>query len=416
MKHFLLPFFFATVFNGCTGQSETTLPETQTKETKPANSVSKIIFGHIPDPALQVSEYIRRMHEDGSGNLWFGTNGDGVAKYDGDTLVYYTMRQGFGGGAVRGIVEDKKGNLWFATDGGVSRYNKEKENLPCNKRTCIHNLIVEKDLKEHQKQQAELFTNLTMQDGLANNQLWSILLDKDGNFWFGTENGVSFYDGKTFSHFELPVPDLTKFPDTYPAPKLVGCMFQDKAGIIWFGTNGGGVYYYDASSQSKQGRAVLGNLSEKDGLCNNVIQSILQDKKGNMWFGSRFGGASCYNYSAGVKKDPKDFKNYDFINPEGQHRNFVWTLFEDKLGNIWFGTAGDGVFLYNGKISTTGNLSLQNYGKNEGLTLHVQSMLEDKKGNLWFGCSGGLFRLDPNSRTSEKFNFINVTKTGPWPK
>ena len=52
-----------------------------------------------------------------------GTNGDGVARYDGDTLEYFSQYAGFGGAAVRGIVEDKEGNVWFGTSGGLTKYD-----------------------------------------------------------------------------------------------------------------------------------------------------------------------------------------------------------------------------------------------------------------------------------------------------
>jgi hypothetical protein len=62
-----------------------------------------------------ISEFIRRIFQDTSGNFWFGTNGDGVVRYNGDALEYFSIKEGFGGHAVRGILEDKKGNVWFGT-------------------------------------------------------------------------------------------------------------------------------------------------------------------------------------------------------------------------------------------------------------------------------------------------------------
>ncbi len=54
--------------------------------------------------------------------MWFGTNGDGVCRYDGMSLTYLSVEEGFGGRAVRGILQDEGGAIWFATNGGVSRY------------------------------------------------------------------------------------------------------------------------------------------------------------------------------------------------------------------------------------------------------------------------------------------------------
>ena len=78
-----------------------------------------------PNIDAQISAFVRRIFQDKSGNLWFGTNGDGVIRYDGDSLEYFSINEGFGGVAVRGIVEDKKGNVWFVTNGGVTKYDGE---------------------------------------------------------------------------------------------------------------------------------------------------------------------------------------------------------------------------------------------------------------------------------------------------
>jgi serine phosphatase RsbU (regulator of sigma subunit) len=98
--------------------------------------------------------------EDKSGNLWFGTYGGGVSKYDGNSFVNYTTEQGLANNSVRSIAEDKSGNLWFGTyGGGVSKYD------------------------------GNSFVNYTTEQGLANNYVFSIAEDKSGNLWFGTYGG-----------------------------------------------------------------------------------------------------------------------------------------------------------------------------------------------------------------------------------
>ena len=130
--------------------------------------------GLDPDPALQVSEYIRRIFQDKDGNLWFGTNYDGVGRYDGDSLTYFSTKEGLSGIAVMGIIEDKDGNLWFGTNGGISKYD------------------------------GRSFTNFTEDDGLSDNYVRSLFGDRTGTIWVGTSEGVCRYDGKTFTPFPMP--------------------------------------------------------------------------------------------------------------------------------------------------------------------------------------------------------------------
>lgn len=317
-------------------------------------------YGIKPDLSLQVSEYIRRMLQDKNGNIWFGTNSDGVARYDGKLLTYFTMKEGFSGTAVRGIVEDKMGNIWFGTNCGISKYD------------------------------GKSFINFTTKNGLSDNGIWSLYQDKAGNIWVGTEKGVSKYEpsavhkenDKLFKNFSIPLAEIQN-PKFVFSPKLVWSFMEDKAGNMWFGTDGFGVYKYDGKKFTA--------FTQKDGLCDNVVSCMLEDSKGNIWIGSRNGGVSRY--------DGKSFEN--FTKKEGLSSNFIHTIIEDKRGNIWLSALGGGICRYDGKTFTK-------YSAKDGLTnLYVQSILEDNSGKLWFGSGAGLFRLVGNT-------FINIKKDGPW--
>ena len=58
-----------------------------------------------PSPIIQaapaqISQYIRRMFQDKAGNIWFGTNDEGVCRYDGHSLKYFSTAEGLAGSAV----------------------------------------------------------------------------------------------------------------------------------------------------------------------------------------------------------------------------------------------------------------------------------------------------------------------------
>jgi ligand-binding sensor domain-containing protein/class 3 adenylate cyclase len=278
-------------------------------------------------------------YRDKTGNLWFGTDGGGVSRYDGKSFTNFTTAQGLVSNAVYSIVEDKTGNLWFATGGGgVSRYD------------------------------GKSFTNFTTAQGLANNFVYSIGADKTGNLWFGTNSGgVSLYDGKSFTNFTM-IQGL--------ANNTVRSIAEDKTGNLWFATEGGGVSRYDGKSFT--------NFTTIQGLASNTVWSIMEDKTGNLWFGTRGSGVSRY--------DGKSFTN--FTTAQGLANNTIRSITEDKTGNIWFATDG-GVSRYNGK-------SFTNFTTVQGLTGNiVYSITEDKTGNLWFGIfSGGVNRYDGKSFTN----------------
>ncbi len=303
------------------------------------------------DPALQISAFVRRVFQDQSGNLWFGTNGDGVCRYDGDALEYFSINEGFGGVAVRGIVEDKEGNVWFGTERGLTKHD------------------------------GQSFTNFTEKDGLIDNDVWSIVIDNKGEIWIGTLQGVSRFDGRVFVPFALPEAE----PDPMrgvTSGKIVHSIMEDSKGNMWFGT-GGGAYIYDGKS--------LSNLSEEDGLCHNSVNCILEDKDGNIWFATHHNGVCRW--------DGKSFTH--FTAEDGVNGTEAWNLYEDQSGHVWFPIENFGVYRYDGK-------SFTNFQKKQGLTSNaIQCTFEDREGRFWLGGWMGLFRYDGKS-------IFSVGKNGPW--
>ena len=320
--------------------------------------------------------------EDKTGNLWFGTGGDGVSKYDGTSFTSFTMAQGLANNTVWSIIEDKAGNLWFGTwGGGVSRYDGKTFTRFTTSQGLAHN-IVRSILEDKNgnlwfgtegggvsRYDGKTFTSFTTAQGLANNNIWGITEDKTGNLWFGTYGGgVSKYDGKTFTNFTTA---------QGLANNNVWSIAKDKNGNLWFGTEGGGVSCYNGKTFT--------SFTTAQGLANNSVLSISEDKTGNLWFGTEGGGVSCYNGQA--------FKS--FTTAEGLANNNVWSITEDKTGNFWFGTNGGGVSRYDGQMFT-------HFTSAQGLANNsILSITEDKTGNLWFGTEGsGVSRYDGKTFTS----------------
>ena len=114
-------------------------------------------------------------------------------------------------------------------------------------------------------------------------------------------------------------------------------------------------------------------LNVEHGIPSSLVYAILEDKSGNIWVGSDGGGVSVFN--------GESFTHYT-VN-EGLSSNIIWTIAEDRSGNIWIGTFGGGVSVFNGR-------NFIHYSENEGLSSNtVWTILEDKTGNIWLGTDGG---------------------------
>jgi ligand-binding sensor domain-containing protein len=176
----------------------------------------------------------------------------------------------------------------------------------------------------------------------------------------------------------------------------IGYGLQTKDGNLWFCSNGEGVYRYDGKTFT--------HFTVKDGLDNDIVYSILEDRQGNIWFGTktglnRYDGKTftkisiMLNYGASF-----DSNHSQSHNPSIE--NGVWCMMQDKSGTIWFGT-DDGVFCYKGSYFTR-FLDNSNVSNNDSLKLKaIFSILEDKTGNIWFAActSEGVSRFDGKSLT-----------------
>ena len=156
-------------------------------------------------------------------------------------------------------------------------------------------------------------------------------------------------------------------------------VLEDRKGNLWFGSIGSGVYYYDGKS--------FRNFTTKEGLAGNDITCIYEDKAGNIWFGTG-SGASRY--------DGKSFQN--FTTKEGLSNNDINSIVEDKTGKFWFGTRGNACF-YDGKRFTV----FTHAGKP---FTNVRSIIVDRKSNVWLGGNNGLWRYDGHTFTNFTENFV----------
>ena len=335
------------------------------------------------------SKNVFSILEDHHGNLWFGTYGGGLNKYNGKSFIHYTTQQGLSGNVVYSILEDRQGNIWCATYGaGVSKFDgtsfthfTTKEGLSSNFVWILEedkhgNIWMGTDGQGAIKYDGKFFTRLTEKDGLSGNNVFNVLEDKAGNLWFATYGrGVSKFDGSSFTHYT---------EKEGMSSNIVYAILEDRSENLWFGTFGGGVSRYDGK--------LFTHLTDKEGLSNSVVYSIAEDNEGAIWFGTFGGGISKYNPS-----DKVSGGTFTHYTPEEGLPSTINSIVEDRHGHLWFGTDGQGVLRYNPSTSLTAQTagkavanSWIQYTDQEGLSNNlVRTIYEDKKGNLWFGTYGG---------------------------
>ncbi|MBI1926734.1 hypothetical protein HYR99_21135 [Candidatus Poribacteria bacterium] len=273
----------------------------------------------------------------GAVDLWFGTDGGGVSRFDvgRNAILTYTTGDGLADNRVWAIGEDQRGHLWFGSSGRVvSRYDGKK------------------------------FVKYTEKDGFGGRWVMAIHRDRQGNLWVGSMNGVSRYDGKTFVNYTTQ--------DGLAKNRVWG-IGEDTQGNLWLGTENGGVSRFDGKEFT--------TYTTKDGLGVNTVQAIHEDQNGFLWFATRGGGVSCY--------DGKKFATYPIS--DGLASDTVTAIHEDQGGHLWFGTGSGGVVHYDG-------VAFQSLDTRDGLIGDlVSSIDQDTDGTLWFATDKGATRYGRNT-------------------
>jgi signal transduction histidine kinase/ligand-binding sensor domain-containing protein/DNA-binding response OmpR family regulator len=175
------------------------------------------------------------------------------------------------------------------------------------------------------------FNNLTVENGLSNNDVNTLIQDKTGFIWFGTEDGLNRYDGYNFKVFRH-------------------------------------------------------NPTDSNSLSNNSIWALLEDRKGNIWIGTKDGKVNIFN---------PIFEKFSHIAPKPKLKdwNSITALYEDKSGNIWIGTRSTGVYEYNPESKEFTHYPFDSSNSKSLSHFSIRSIVEDQQGNIIIGTYRGLNKL-----------------------
>jgi len=223
----------------------------------------------------------------------------------------------------------------------------------------------------------------------------------NNQLWIGTFlDGVYVVDlatGKRKHFVKGNGPSDLNFSDVF-------CLKEDRGGLMWIGTNGGGVDLYDPKSGTF--RKLLNNPGVSEDpkvLSHPVIRALEEDRMGNMWIGSFGGGISVWNPGK---------KQFTFFtkNKNGLANDYITSIHEDRNGNIWVGTFGGGLNLLNRK-----NGHFKIFAEKEGLANNVvQKIVEDKGGKIWVSTNAGLSSFDPIYKRFKNYTHHNGLQNSPF--
>ena len=258
--------------------------------------------------------------------VWFGTYGGGLSILAAGEWVNINTPQGLNDAFVYDL-KFTNTSMWVATWSGVNRVQGDP-------------LI------------QDSWTSFTIENtdgGLIDNWVYAIEIGENNNIWFGTEGGLSLFNGKQWknwnhknglgasyeivkhdnrlatdsfkgSHHSNQVINLPNTENVSYRPNYIVSMRLDQSNRLWIGTWGGGLSMFDPETQ------VFRNYTVKHGLPGNYILAIHEGSDGNLWIGSNKGLS---------KFDGTTFLNYSQTN--GLISDYVFSIEFDNDSFLWVG-------------------------------------------------------------------------------
>jgi signal transduction histidine kinase/ligand-binding sensor domain-containing protein/DNA-binding response OmpR family regulator len=403
-----------------------------------------VFQNRLNDSSTISDNEITAIFEDADRNLWIGTRYGGVNRYlrHNETFIRYNassdgIRQ-ISDNSVKIIFQDRAGKLWVGTNAGLNLFDKEADtfneflyreeriteitsmaeddegNLIVLTRNYMLVIgagqpglsyipyenelnvigsgsslypLIEIDNKKNiwigtaaglylleSLNSSRLLKNPFGIPFLENRQVRSLIEDKYGNLWIGTLEGLLKVNPQNSQYTYYSAKNDGKSSLRHNSVRSI---FEDNNGNIWVGTWGGGVTMI--SSVPGKFKHVK-HYQNVNALSDNIVSSFLEDDKG-LWIGTELGGLNYLDYESGLFSVylPETSGRYSI-----NHRH-IKCLYEGSNGEVWIGTFGGGLNLYNRKENR-----FYHYLTGE----RIYSITEYPKGTLWVGGISGLYSLD----------------------
>ena len=310
---------------------------------------------------------ISALLESRSGQLWIGTYGRGLMRYEAGRISRFSAPSTLPHNNLLSVFQDGEDSVWVGTQGGLLQLSPTAA------------------------------STLTTADG-APHSINTIYQDPSGDLLIAALNGRLYHVRRDrLVPVELPasVRGLT-----------VRNVFRDSSGALWIGTDGQG-----AARLSKMGAA---GYTMKQGLVNDFVRAFAEDRDGSIWIGTD-GGLSHWRSGRFQNFDTENGLAYVSIRAllldrdgslwvatDGGLSRFqsgafaadpllerlrgqkIWALHQDPDGGLWIGTHGAGLFLLKGG-------KLDQFTTQQDIPSNkICFTAEDRHGNLWMSRPSGI--------------------------
>jgi len=336
---------------------------------------------------------INSIYKDRKNNLYVGTT-RGLFYLNQETekfqYVNLTNKEEREAEVIRSIKEDNNGLLWLGTESGIFTYNKNTETVRHYGQSfdnqpeslsdkAVYSIFVSEEnivwigtyfgginFTSPKPKGITKYTPSDYRKSISGKAVSDIISLKDGRLWIGTEDGgINILDKESNQFSFLNSSDGL-------SSNNIHSMYEDNRGNIWIGTFLGGVNKYEKQTGKISVYKYSG--SDPNSISNNYVYSILQDYSGRLWIGTQ-NGLNIYNYET---------KGFDLFMPKVLGDKFIYDILEDSENNLWFCTRYSGIFKLENKSEELVQPGLELFS-DRNLQKQIISAYEDKNGDIWFG-------------------------------
>lgn len=335
------------------------------------------VFRNDPaDSNSLTSNYLTCLAVDSVGNLWIGSDGGGLCRYDYTAGVFERFHRSFGKNSllsdyVTAICAAKDGNIWIGTyQGGLTIYSPRTKRIV----NCFDN------------PQYPQFKHLST--------VTRILQDAQGGMWLGTLNeGILWYNaGET-------VPEKINSQHLGLAGNFVTALDEDRSGNIWAGTSTG----LSRITKSNNGIAVQTVASDRKEVAGRYIHELGHDGNNRIWIATD-NGLVCLESNGKYLQSAK----HDEKIPNSLSDDKIRSVFADRTGILWVGTVG-----YGCDMLSPENPAFSRFGSVIRTGAHPESVeyrtfAQDAAGTVWIGTSEGIICYEQGGKVTRLPDKDNV--------
>ncbi len=335
-----------------------------------------------PDDSTSISgNFIYSLFVDSDDELWIGTIGSGLNKYDRKTNSFKRIKQSKlnnEGLNISAITEDKSGNIWIGTIGeGVSKYNKKT------------GLFKRFDISE-----ADPYKRI-------NSNVTKMLCDQEGYIWVGLNQGEVFRINSETE--EIKYMSLFKDQENFSEIGSIKGIAQQKNGTLLFVTWTGNLYKLNPKYDSQ-----IKLLKDPSFFNNKLLSDIAIDENENIWVSTWQDGLYKIDINTGEKSQYK--KNKFYLNSLGS--NAINLMFIDNFNYLWIGTIDNGLYMLSLKEKMFESLKIQDPVSPLPDEINAFSLIKNKE-NLWIGTRGqGLWQYNLKTGETENYTVKNNPELG----